>query len=133
MLSPVHMRAQEITAASLLRDAGYAAALIGKWHMNGIFNLLANPSQTATDSSIGSRFKIMRCPITGIPAGLWFKSRTGSTPPVARRPRPDISASGDARHCCTGIRTSGPGIHAAVNFTGTMPAGVPSGTRKSTR
>ncbi|MFT5465713.1 MAG: arylsulfatase A [Verrucomicrobiales bacterium] len=39
MLSPVHVRESEITVATLLRDAGYATCLSGKWHLNGMFNL----------------------------------------------------------------------------------------------
>jgi hypothetical protein len=34
---------------------------------------------------------------------------------------------------CTAILISGPGIHARINRSVAMPAGVPSGTRKSTR
>ena len=39
----MHMPLEETTIATLLRDAGYATALIGKWHLNGIFNSDAQP------------------------------------------------------------------------------------------
>ena len=42
-LSPTHLRASEITIASLLRKGGYATAQVGKWHLNGFFNLLGQP------------------------------------------------------------------------------------------
>ncbi len=40
--SPVHLKREETTVATLLRRAGYATALSGKWHLNGQFN---HPSQ----------------------------------------------------------------------------------------
>ncbi len=43
MLSPMHVRDTEITIARLLRDAGYATCLSGKWHLNGNFNLPGQP------------------------------------------------------------------------------------------
>lgn len=43
MLSPMHLREREITLATLLRRAGYATAQIGKWHLNGMFNLPGQP------------------------------------------------------------------------------------------
>ena len=43
MLSPMHVRAQEITLATLLRRAGYATCQVGKWHLNGMFNLPGQP------------------------------------------------------------------------------------------
>ncbi len=43
MLSPMHMRKEEITIAALLRKAGYATAHVGKWHLNGMFNLPGQP------------------------------------------------------------------------------------------
>lgn len=42
-MSPIHVREQEITIATLLRDAGYATCHSGKWHMNGMFNLPGQP------------------------------------------------------------------------------------------
>ncbi|MBN1342419.1 MAG: sulfatase-like hydrolase/transferase [Phycisphaerae bacterium] len=36
--SPMHLRRQEITIATLLRRAGYATCHVGKWHLNGKFN-----------------------------------------------------------------------------------------------
>lgn len=43
MLSPMHLRAPEVTIAKLLRDAGYATCHAGKWHLNGMFNLPGQP------------------------------------------------------------------------------------------
>jgi len=43
MLSPMHVEAEEITVAMLLRDAGYETAHVGKWHLNGMFNLPGQP------------------------------------------------------------------------------------------
>ena len=43
MLSPMHLRASEITIARLLSDAGYATCHAGKWHLNGMFNLPGQP------------------------------------------------------------------------------------------
>lgn len=43
MMSPMHLRKEEITIASLLRKAGYATCHSGKWHMNGLFNLPGQP------------------------------------------------------------------------------------------
>lgn len=34
----VHMRESEVTIPALLKKAGYATAMAGKWHCNGIFN-----------------------------------------------------------------------------------------------
>lgn len=42
-LSPMHVRASEITVATLLKNSGYATAQAGKWHMNGRFNLPGQP------------------------------------------------------------------------------------------
>lgn len=39
MLSPMHVRTNEITIATLLRKHGYDTALSGKWHLNGQFNI----------------------------------------------------------------------------------------------
>ena len=41
--SPMHVPDTEITIATLLRNAGYATAQCGKWHMNGRFNLPPQP------------------------------------------------------------------------------------------
>lgn len=43
MLSPVHLRKEEITVATLLRRAGYATCHVGKWHLNGRFNMPGQP------------------------------------------------------------------------------------------
>ena len=43
MFSPMHVRRSEITIATLLRDAGYATCHVGKWHLNGDFNLPSQP------------------------------------------------------------------------------------------
>ena len=42
-MSPMHVRAEEITVATLLRNAGYATCHSGKWHLNGLFNLPGQP------------------------------------------------------------------------------------------
>lgn len=39
----MHLRAEETTVAGLLGDAGYATALVGKWHLNGKFNSPEQP------------------------------------------------------------------------------------------
>lgn len=43
MFSPMHVRRDEITVATLLRKAGYDTAHVGKWHLNGDFNLPSQP------------------------------------------------------------------------------------------
>jgi arylsulfatase A len=43
MFSPMHLRREEVTIATLLRDAGYATCHVGKWHLNGRFNLEGQP------------------------------------------------------------------------------------------
>jgi arylsulfatase A len=43
MLSPMHVRAEEVTIATLLRRAGYSTCHTGKWHLNGMFNLPGQP------------------------------------------------------------------------------------------
>ena len=43
MFSPMHVRKQEITIATLLRQSGYATCQVGKWHLNGRFNLVGQP------------------------------------------------------------------------------------------
>ncbi len=43
MLSPMHVRREELTIATLLRRAGYATCHAGKWHLNGWFNLPGQP------------------------------------------------------------------------------------------
>ena len=43
VLSPMHVAKREITVATLLRQAGYATCLAGKWHLNGRFNLPGQP------------------------------------------------------------------------------------------
>ncbi|MFC1596951.1 sulfatase-like hydrolase/transferase [Planctomycetota bacterium] len=42
-LSPMHLRASEITIATLLGDAGYSTCHVGKWHLGGWFNLPGQP------------------------------------------------------------------------------------------
>ncbi len=41
--SPVHMRASEFTLPAMLKKAGYATCMSGKWHCNGKFNTDAQP------------------------------------------------------------------------------------------
>ncbi len=43
MMSPMHVPATEVTLATLLKSNGYATAHVGKWHMNGMFNLPGQP------------------------------------------------------------------------------------------
>jgi arylsulfatase A len=43
MFSPMHVRKDEITVATLLRRAGYTTCHTGKWHLNGEFNLPGQP------------------------------------------------------------------------------------------
>ena len=43
MYSPMHVRREEITIATLLRWEGYATCHVGKWHLNGNFNLPGQP------------------------------------------------------------------------------------------
>ncbi|MDF1752261.1 MAG: sulfatase-like hydrolase/transferase [Verrucomicrobiales bacterium] len=42
-MSPMHVKAEEITIATLLQDAGYQTCHVGKWHLNGLFNLPGQP------------------------------------------------------------------------------------------
>ena len=41
--SDIHLRSSEITIATLLRRLGYATCHVGKWHLNGKFNLPGQP------------------------------------------------------------------------------------------
>jgi len=41
--SPMHLKAGEITVASLLKKAGYQTCHVGKWHCNGFFNSPMQP------------------------------------------------------------------------------------------
>lgn len=43
MFSPMHVARGEITIATLLRNAGYSTCHVGKWHLNGQFNLPSQP------------------------------------------------------------------------------------------
>lgn len=43
MFSPMHLRREEVTVASLLRRHGYTTCHVGKWHLNGQFNLPGQP------------------------------------------------------------------------------------------
>lgn len=42
-LSPIHVPSTERTVATLLREAGYQTCQVGKWHLNGWFNLPGQP------------------------------------------------------------------------------------------
>lgn len=41
--SPMHVPQSEITIATLLPNAGYQTCAVGKWHLNGYFNLPEQP------------------------------------------------------------------------------------------
>jgi arylsulfatase A len=41
--SPMHLKRQEMTVATLLNQAGYATCHVGKWHCNGKFNSAEQP------------------------------------------------------------------------------------------
>ena len=41
--SPMHLRREEVTVATLLRRAGYSTAHVGKWHLNGGFHMDKQP------------------------------------------------------------------------------------------
>ncbi len=41
--SPMHLPADEVTVAALLKDAGYTTCHVGKWHCNGMFNQPEQP------------------------------------------------------------------------------------------
>ena len=43
MFSPMHVKKTEVTIATLLRDSGYETCHVGKWHLNGRFNLPGQP------------------------------------------------------------------------------------------
>ena len=43
MFSPMHVRRSEVTVATLLRESGYDTCHVGKWHLNGDFNLPSQP------------------------------------------------------------------------------------------
>jgi len=43
MFSPMHLRRSEITIATLLRRHGYTTCHVGKWHLNGKFNMPEQP------------------------------------------------------------------------------------------
>jgi len=43
MFSPMHVKESELTIATLLRNAGYETCHVGKWHLNGRFNLSGQP------------------------------------------------------------------------------------------
>src|SRR5690554_6346427 len=43
MMSPMHLPASELAIASVLSTEGYATCMVGKWHLNGLFNLPGQP------------------------------------------------------------------------------------------
>ncbi len=53
----VHLRKQEITLPALLKQAGYATALAGKWHGNALFNhpAQAQPNDAGFDHWFGTQ------------------------------------------------------------------------------
>ncbi|MEM7144847.1 MAG: sulfatase-like hydrolase/transferase [Verrucomicrobiota bacterium] len=42
-MSPMHVGSGEVTIATLLAGAGYETCHVGKWHLNGLFNLPGQP------------------------------------------------------------------------------------------
>lgn len=47
MMNPMHLPTNELTLPSVLSNVGYATCMVGKWHLNGLFNL---PGQPQPDS-----------------------------------------------------------------------------------
>ncbi len=45
--NPMHLRREEVTVATLLKNAGYTTCHVGKWHCNGKFN---SPEQPQPDA-----------------------------------------------------------------------------------
>ncbi len=43
LLSPMHVSKRDVTIATLLRQAGYSTCHVGKWHLNGTFNMPGQP------------------------------------------------------------------------------------------
>ena len=43
MFSPMHVGRDEVTVAQLLQQSGYQTCHVGKWHLNGQFNLPSQP------------------------------------------------------------------------------------------
>jgi len=42
-MTSMHLQKDEVTVTKLLRQAGYATAQVGKWHLNGRYNLPGQP------------------------------------------------------------------------------------------
>ena len=55
----VHMRESEATIAQLLKEAGYATCMSGKWHCNGKLILVGNHNRMMPVLIIGSAPKTM--------------------------------------------------------------------------
>ncbi len=53
--SPMHLRTREVTIAQILRQAGYATAHVGKWHLNGLFNQNEQPQPDAHGFELPSK------------------------------------------------------------------------------
>ena len=66
MLSPMHVRKREITVATLLRQAGYATCLSGKWHLNDVSTCRASHNPRTMVSTIGSQRRITLYRLTRI-------------------------------------------------------------------
>ncbi|MDA0350141.1 MAG: sulfatase-like hydrolase/transferase [Verrucomicrobia bacterium] len=52
--TPMHLQAQEVTIANLLRDAGYATGHFGKWHVSDLNSDQAQPPDHGFDYSLGT-------------------------------------------------------------------------------
>ncbi|MDP6041826.1 MAG: sulfatase-like hydrolase/transferase [Candidatus Latescibacteria bacterium] len=71
--TPMHLPADEITVASMLRDNGYDTCFVGKWHLSGYFNDHPNPGQHGFNHWLANAGNFDQNPTTllrnGKPAG----------------------------------------------------------------